>query len=472
MSGDRPKIVVADDDATTRRLLAAVFGADGIDVVLAEDGTEAVAAVVHEKPSAVLLDLRMPGMGGLEALGKIRELAPEVPVLILTSHGEVATAVEAIRLGAYDFLQRPIDNDVLVITVRRALERRQLVEKVKSLEKQLGGGAALALLAAPSDTMKHVVEQVRTVAPSGFTVLVQGETGTGKELVARAIHQESGRRGTFVALDCGAIPENLLESELFGHEKGAFSGADRRRDGHLVAAEGGSFFLDEVGNLPAATQAKLLRVLQEKQVTLLGGTRPRALDVRFIAATNEPLGETAARGFREDLYYRLAEFTIKLPPLRARGDDVLFLADRFADEAQMELRRPLQGLADDARAALRAHGWPGNVRELRNVVRQLVLQAAPGSLLRAADVRALLGKGAAGRGAKTTAAPAATRGRSLKEISAAATATAEGEAIRDALRRTGGNKAEAARLLEVDYKTLYTKMKRYGLPPGGGEKER
>jgi two-component system nitrogen regulation response regulator GlnG len=322
------------------------------------------------------------------------------------------------------------------------------------------GGRAEPPLCPASPGMRTVVRRLLQVAPFNFTVLIQGETGVGKELVARALHEESGRAGKpFVPIDCGAIPDNLLESELFGHEKGAFSGADRRKKGLFSLAQGGTLFLDEVGNLPVGIQAKLLRVLQERKVLPLGATVPRQLDVRFVAATNVPLECAVREGrFRQDLYYRLAEFTIAVPPLRDRGADVLLLAQRFIEDAGVELRRPATVLSDAAAQLVRAHDWPGNVRELRNVIRQAVLLAR-GAVIELEDIQGLLQ-------AHEAPVEAESGDRSLKEIADAAAAEAERRAIEATLRRTGGNKSQAARLLKVDYKTLHTKVKRYGLSGG------
>jgi two-component system nitrogen regulation response regulator GlnG len=338
-----------------------------------------------------------------------------------------------------------------------------VVEGVAGVAATLDGRARPLCPSAGGSSMRHVVRRLLQVAPFNFTVLIQGETGVGKELVARALHEESGRASKpFVPIDCGAIPDNLLESELFGHEKGAFSGADRRKKGLFSLAQGGTLFLDEVGNLPVGTQAKLLRVLQERKVLPLGATVPRALDVRFVAATNVPLDAAVREGrFRQDLYYRLAEFTLVVPPLRDRGGDVLLLAQRFIDDAALELGRPAPLLSSAAANLISAHAWPGNVRELRNVIRQAVL-LAHNAVIDASDLVALL---------KTydgpLTAPRNPGERSLKEISDAAAAEAERRAIEEALHRTGGNKSQAARLLKVDYKTLHTKAKRYGL--GGGD---
>jgi two-component system nitrogen regulation response regulator GlnG len=298
---------------------------------------------------------------------------------------------------------------------------------------------------------------VRAVATSAFSVLVLGETGTGKELVAQAIHRRSQRR-PFIAIDCGAIPEPLLESELFGHERGAFTGAERRKEGRFHLAAGGSFFLDEVGNLPLGLQAKLLRVLESREVVAVGAARPTPLDVRFIAATNDDLQARASDGrFRADLYFRLAQYTISLPPLRARVADIAHLAHRFMAEVAVELRRPTHEIARDALVALERHTWPGNVRELRNVIRQAVLESNDG-VLRRALVQRFLGRPAAAGGPRL-AAP----GRSLRAVAAEAAREAERQLICETLRATRGNKAQAARALQTDYKTLHVKMKQLGI---------
>jgi len=318
---------------------------------------------------------------------------------------------------------------------------------------------SLRWLMGPSPDVRNIVEQITQVADSNFTILIQGETGTGKELVARAIHDLSSRRHKpFVALDCGAIPETLIESELFGYERGAFTGADRRKEGYFQIAEGGTLFFDEIVNLPLTTQAKLLRVLQERRIQRLGGRRDEPVDVRVVAAYNVPLpGEIRAGRFRPDLYYRLNEFVIVLPSLRERRSDIRFLARRFLTEASMELRRPVHGISDAAIDVLSAYPWPGNVRELRNVMRRAVLVCS--DVIRPGDLTGLHADGVSG----STVKPAAVFpvGLSLKQITDTALAEAETHAIRQVLRATRGNKTEAARLLKTDYKTLHVKMKRH-----------
>lgn len=456
----RQRLLVADDEGVNRRLMTAVFTAEGFDVEVAEGGRAALAAIAASPPALLLLDLKMPDLGGLEVLAALRQKQSQLPVIVITSHGDVPAAVEATQLGAYDFLIRPINNDKLVLSVRRALERQNIELELSTLRRDAQAGDALLRLRGLGRAMQLVVERVRSVATSPLTVLLQGETGTGKEVVARAVHQESDRRGRpFVALDCGAIPESLLESELFGHTRGAFSGANQRKDGQLQLADGGTLFLDEVSNFNLGTQAKLLRVIQERKLLPLGGTQPIAVDVRLIAATNHNLLEQVHAGkFRQDLYFRLAEFVISLTPLRERREDVLPLARRFLEEASLELHRPASMLSPEAALALEACDWPGNVRELRNAIRQATLSASSVTI-ELEDVRHLLG----GQPVLAAEQIPVAMGSSLKQIAAAASAAAEQQAIVEALRSTQGNKAAAARMLKTDYKTLYLKLKRYGL---------
>jgi DNA-binding NtrC family response regulator len=458
------RVLVIDDNSTNRKLLKATFQAEGFEVVLTDSGEAGLASITAQQPSVVLLDLRMPGLGGIETLVRIKKLSPHLPVIVLTADGDIASAVEATKLGAHDFLTRPINGERLVLTIRHAIELRQLSGEVQDLRRHLAAGRAISKLVGAGDEMRQVVQQIGQVAPSSFTVLIQGETGTGKELVARAVHQESARRDKpFIALDCGAIPEGLLESELFGYEKGAFTGAAQRKAGHVQLADGGSLFLDEIGNLSLATQAKLLRVLQERQIQPLGGAQALAVDVRFIAATNDSLlAEVEAGRFRQDLYFRLAEFTITVPPLRERRVDILPLASRFQEETCVELRRSATQISDEAATLLRGHSWPGNVRELRNVIRQAVLQSS-GVRVEASDVQPLLNERSPTACVTTSIAVA---GQSLKQIAQAATTEAEKQAIVEALRSTRGNKTKAARLLQVDFKTLHLKIRKYGLPSG------
>jgi two-component system nitrogen regulation response regulator GlnG len=460
MIGRPPRILVVDDESEIRGILRDCLKADGYEVFEAEDGAAAVERVRSTRPAVVLLDIAMPKKSGLDALPELKEIDPELPVVICTAAVDVPTAVKAMRLGAYDYLTKPFDVDLLLLTVKRALERRALQQRVEELRSQ-SEGVTLAERMGSSRQIQEVIRQVAQVAKSNFTVVIQGETGTGKELVARAIHQQSARaKGPFVAVDCGAIPETLVESELFGYEKGAFTGAHRKKDGQFQFASGGTLFLDEIGNLPLAVQAKLLRAIEERQVTPLGSNRAVPVDVRIIAASNIALEEEVRTGrFRADLYYRLSEFAITLPPLRERQEDIAFLAQRFLAEVSMELRHPVRTISDEALALLLGHSWPGNVRELKNVIRKAALLAE--DVITPEHLPAL----------SVAVIPPRRPGPrepvgedlSLREVAEMAAAEAERQAIRQALEATRGNKSQAARLLRTDYTTLHAKMKRYGI---------
>jgi DNA-binding NtrC family response regulator len=458
------KLLVIDDDEASCRLVRAIFSAEGYDVVAAHDGRSGLARAIADVPNLVFLDLGLPEVGGLEVLQKLRGAAPALPIVMLTADRDLKSAVRATQLGAFDYLTKPIDQEEILIVVRRALEVQALQTEVEDLRRQLSDGGSLATQMGPSAQIKDVVEQVKLVASSNFTVLILGETGTGKEVVAQAIHRASERRQKpFVAVDCGAIPEQLLESELFGHERGAFTGADRRKTGRFQLAESGTFFLDEVGNLPMSLQAKLLRVLESRQVQPVGGQKADPLDVRFVAATNHDLQERAEAGqFRSDLYFRLAQYTISLPALRERKSDIAHLADRFLQEASIELRHPVQQILPQALEVLQDHPWPGNVRELRNVVRQAVLRTKD-MAIRPDVVRAILRKPEAVAPQATASVPIRSGEKSLKEIAEEAAQVAERQAICETLRVTKGNKSQAAKVLRTDYKTLHLKMNRFGI---------
>jgi DNA-binding NtrC family response regulator len=448
-------VLCADDEPQIRRLIADVLGSRGFQVLTAEDGREALSRFEADRPDLVLLDLRMPHVDGLQVLSRIKTQNPALPVVLISGHGDIRTAVDAMRLGAYDFIEKPFLVDHLLATVERAVQR------LDSSATRAGAPAAerpLTDILGESRAMREVVAQIQRVAGTTFTVIVIGETGTGKELVSRAIHEASDRNGgELVAVDCGAIPENLIESELFGHERGAFTGADRRREGYFLQARGSTLFLDEIANLPLATQAKLLRALQERVIHPLGG-RPISIDVRVIAATNVSLEAGVRTGrFRSDLFYRLSEFTITIPPLRDRREDIPILAHRFLDETSVELSHPRgRSLHGDAIDLLLQHDWPGNVRQLRNVIRRAALIGP--EIIRPEHID-LVSRSIASTPEEAGSLPAA----SLKTIAETALSAAERRAIGEALIGARGNKSRAARLLGTDYKTLHLKMRRYGM---------
>jgi DNA-binding NtrC family response regulator len=456
-----PTLLVIDDDDASRRLIAAICAGDNIEVRAALDGKSGLAVAQREPIDVVILDLGLPDMNGIEVLERLRAAHPHVPVVMLTANTEIKSAVRATQLGAFDYLTKPIDPEHIALVVRRALETHALRVEVHALRKQVGDGGSLATKMGPSREIALIAEQVRIVASTEFSVLIVGETGAGKELVAQAVHRSSERRDhPFIAIDCGAIPEALLESELFGHEKGAFTGAERRKQGRFELAAGGTIFLDEIGNLPSTLQAKLLRVLESRQLQAVGAAKSKLVDARFVAATNEDLQQRIADGrFRADLYFRLAQYTIALPPLRARASDIAHLAQLFVEEVSVELRRPVQAIAPEALALLQRHKWPGNVRELRNVIRQAVLESKE-MTLRRNHVQKALGKEV---GSAASSASASTAGRSLREIASSAAREAERQAITEVLRASQGNKSQAARLLQTDYKTLHVKIGQLGI---------
>jgi DNA-binding NtrC family response regulator len=455
------KLLVVDDDESNCLLVRAIFRKEGLETLFAHDGPTGLRMAEANEPDVVLLDLRLPGIDGLEVLKRLKQASPSMPVIMLTGSLEVKNAVRAMQLGAFDYLTKPIDTEEVTVVVQRARETLALRKEVEVLRRHVGRGASDALAAqmGASRQVAHLVEQVGVVAESNFTVLILGETGTGKEVIAQAIHQQSARRQkSFTALDCGAIPEALLESELFGFEKGAFTGAERRREGHFKLAQGGTCFLDEIGNLPLGLQAKLLRVLESGELQPVGADKTTRMDVRFIAATNHDLQSRIGRGdFRSDLYYRLAQYTITVPPLRERLEDLEYLAQRFLNEAGVELRRPVETIVPAAVAALRAHDWPGNVRELRNVIRQAVLKTNDLEI-DASDISAAIGTPPA-----AAPAPAGVPSQSLRATADQAAKSAERSAIVETLRVTNGNKSQAAKLLQTDYKTLHLKMKQLGI---------
>lgn len=456
--------MIVEDDPLTRKLLQTLLGkVGGYHVAIAEDGASAIKQAERFEPQTVILDMNLPDMNGLDILQKLKASYPHLPVIMLTGVTDIQTAVKAIQQGAYNYLTKPVQNDQLLITVEHAVERCELLNEMKQLRQKSGKSPALGRILGKSKAVQEVIGQIQKVADSQLTVLIQGQTGTGKELAARALHEESSRRDRpFVAIDCGAISENLLESELFGHEKGSFSGADRKKEGQLVLANGGTLFLDEVGNLPLGLQSKLLRVLQERQVRPVGANHSQSIDVRFVAATNAPLEDEAKAGkFRQDLYYRLAEFIIELPSLKQRKDDVLILAQRFREEACVELKRFVSSISQEAEQLLADHPWPGNIRELRNVIRQAVLMASD-SEIQTDQIKSLLklSKTAETASLVEMTVPA---GLSLKKVGEIAVEEAEKQAIRNVLRATQGNKSQAAKILKTDYKTLHVKIKKYGL---------
>ncbi len=414
-------------------------------------------------PDAVLLDVKMPGMNGMEVLRRCHSLYPSLPVLIMTAYGGIDNAVESIKMGAYDYLCKPIDNKTLLQKLREAVSSkgRQTYPSDDSPHSQAKELTNLSKILGPSTAISKVVKDVLLVAPSEFTVVIQGESGTGKELVARFVHESSRRaRAPIIPLDCGAIPETLFESELFGYEKGAFTGANAQSPGKFELADGGTLFLDEIGNMPLSCQAKLLRAIQERTFFRIGGRKPLKVNIRLIVATNQDLVSSAVKGkFSIDLFYRLSEFTIYIPPLRERKEDIVYLAKRFLEATNFELNKKVEGFSDSALEFLAEYSWPGNVRQLRSVVRRAVLQADRMIYPEHISVeRVRLSR-------DKTPGPDPVDwswdGSSLKEIVRRITRNVERNVLAHVLEKTKGNKAEAARLLQIDYKTIHTKVRQY-----------
>jgi len=463
-------ILIADDEKDMRWLLSNILKEDGYAVFEAEDCRHALGFLrKNSPPDLVLLDLRIPTeTDGMDLLKKIKEINLEIRVIILTAYGSIGSAVEAIKLGAYDYLTKPFQNERLRLTIRRALESQALTREVNQLKTDFEKDLDLESIMGRGQEIRKVFDRIKKVASTNFTVLIEGESGTGKEIVAKAIHKASLRKnGLFIAVDCGAIPDTLIESELFGYERGAFTGADREKKGQFELANNGTIFLDEIGNLPYHVQNKLLRMIQERKIQKLGGKRALPIDVRIIVATNIPLLQLVKGGkFRSDLYYRLNEFKIELPPLRKRKEDVPFLTQEFIKEGNEELRKNVKGLSKESLAILINHYWPGNVRELKNIIKRSVLLAEeviePSHLIFDQDTIPLH---------QPTLPEEAAEGASLREITKNALYLVEKREIERALFRSAGNKSKASKMLKIDYKTLLSKIKEYQITYGANSME-
>lgn len=448
------RVLVVDDDAAHRTMLRTVVGGWGYEIVDADDGEAAVATVRANPVDLVLMDIRMVRVSGIEALEQIKAINPAIPVVLMTAYASVEMAVDALKKGAYDYLIKPLDFDKLHLTLERALEHIRLKAENRQLKQQLAGGLRSPDIVGSSPAMVRLMETVVQVAASEATVMVTGESGTGKELVAAAIHHNSPRKaGPFVKVNCAAITETLLESELFGHEKGAFTGADRRKEGRFVQADGGSLFLDEVGEMPVSMQVKLLRVLQERELTRVGGEQTIDVDVRLIVATNRDLAQMVRAGtFREDLYYRLNVVELKTPPLRDRREDIPLLAAHFLRGFAEKNRKSTDRFSPRAMDLLIRHPWPGNVRELMNTIERAVVLARSDCLDEADFPSLAQGLPEADADLSGGLFPADVP---LERI--------EREAIDKTLASAGGNKSEAARRLGITRKTLREKVKKYNL---------
>ncbi|MDQ7778904.1 MAG: sigma-54 dependent transcriptional regulator [Planctomycetota bacterium] len=449
---DKTRILVADDEPGMRRSLCDWLSEDGYEVVAVPDGPTAIKEVQEGDWNILLVDLKMPGMDGLEVLGKVTKINRDLPVIIVTAYATVDTAVAAMKEGAHDYLVKPVDPEELSLMLKKIVERQNLEKEIRFLKKELTKQYQFEDIVGKSRAMQEVFQLIRTIAPMPSTVIIEGASGTGKELTARAIHNNSPRaKGPFVALACGALAENLQESELFGYEKGAFTGALTQKKGKLELAGGGTLFLDDVADLSPKTQVDLLRVIQEREIRRLGGDTPINVDVRVIAATNRDLKQLIQDGkFREDLFYRLNVIKVHLPPLRERKEDIPLLVNRFILKYNIECGKKVELLSGEAMRLLMSYDWPGNVRELENVVERAVV-VSDGPIVQVQHVPKEL---AESKGNPAACADAGVgKDLSLDEM--------EKKHIRSVLDRTGGNIQEAAKLLGIHRVTLSKKLKRF-----------
>jgi two-component system response regulator HydG len=442
-------ILVADDEKAHRLMLRAHLEREGFDVVEASDGQDAIAKVGERIVNLVLMDIRMPVIDGIEALKRIRKINTSVPIILMTAYGSIDSAVEALKSGAEDYLTKPLDMDELIIKVKKALRYHQLEEENILYKERLGIRFDFSRIIGTSPVMKELFETLSMVAPTEATILLLGESGTGKELVANAIHQNSPRRERpYVKVNCAALPETLLESELFGHEKGAFTGAIEKKKGRFELADGGTIFLDEIGEMSLPTQTKILRVLQEREFEPVGGTKTIKVDVRIIAATNKQLEQEVSRGkFREDLYYRINVVPIMIPPLRERREDIPLLAGHFLQIYSDKNKRAIRGFEQGVMQAFMQHTWPGNVREIENIVERMVIMAR-GDTIALDDLPPALAHHQQEEGTR----PSPT---SLRDV--------ERETIVKTLQQTGGNRTRAAAILGITRKTLQNKIKEFAI---------
>ncbi|MBI5167656.1 MAG: sigma-54-dependent Fis family transcriptional regulator [candidate division NC10 bacterium] len=444
------RVLVIDDEEAQRGLIAGFFKKQGLEVAAAEGGSQGLERLQKEPFDLVLVDYRMPGISGLEVLREVKRVNPEIPVIVMTAYGTIETAVQAMKEGAYDYLTKPVDLDDLWHRIERARERQWLLAENRELKERLQERYHFDQIIGESGKMQEVLALVHRVSNSGATVLIRGESGTGKELIAKAIHYNSPRaEGPFIKVNCAALPENLLESELFGHEKGAFTGAVSSRIGRFEAADKGTIFLDEIGDLSPSLQVKLLRVLQEREFERLGSNRTIKVDVRIIAATNRDL-EAVVRGgrFREDLYYRLNVVPISIPPLRERREDLPPLMDHFLTKLSLENRKTITGLTREARDALMRYEYPGNVRELENILERAVVLARS-ETIGLSDLPISLQEPKAGEETEKSL-PSLLEG-------------IERRMIVEALQKSQGVQTKAAELLGISERMLRYKLKKYGI---------
>jgi len=466
MSDERAmRVLVVDDERSMREFLEILLKRDGYEVITAPNGARAVELFREAPTDIVLTDLKMPGMTGLEVLEQVKKLRPATEVIVFTAYQTVETAIEAMQKGAFHYVSKPFNNEELKLTLKKCVEKKQLFDENLELKREVAAGAGLTIdgFVFKSPKMENVFQLVQTVAPTRSSVLILGESGTGKEVIARAVHRLSKRRAEpFIPVDCGAIPENLLESELFGHVKGAFTGALTTKKGMFAVAEGGTLFLDEVAELPLHLQVKLLRVLQERKIKPVGDVSEVAVDVRIIAATNRDIDRMVAEGkFREDLYYRLNVITVQVPPLRERAEDVPHIAQHFLKRFAAEFGKPARWFSPEAIRLLKDYGYPGNVRELENIIEHAVTFSNDETIGRASLPERLHEKTAAPGAAQ--AAPAdfvlPDAGFNVDDYLAGI----EKRILLQALEKAGGSKTQAAKHLGITFRSMRYKLEKYGM---------
>lgn len=441
----RVNILIVDDEEIVRDSLSTWLKEDGYDVTAVESGVKALEVLPQKEWNLILVDLKMPGMDGLQLMDEIKKVKPEIPVIIITAYATVDTAVKAMKKGAYDYLVKPFNPEDLSHTIRKILEHEELLKENIYLRKELKKQYVLHDMVSKNHKMIEIFELVHTIAKSSSTVLIQGESGTGKELLARAIHAESSRKeGPFMSVSCAALTETLLEAELFGYEKGAFTGADTTKKGKIELAKGGTLFLDEIGDISLKLQMDLLRVIEQKEFRRVGGTEVIKVDARIIAATNRDLKKAIQEGkFREDLYYRLNVFSIYIPPLRERKEDIPLLVENFIEKFNIEMKKNIEGIEENAMKLLLSYDWPGNARELRNVIERAMV-VAKGRVITESDLNLF---------SSVDRQPLANK--SLEEV--------EKEHIKLVLDNNNWNIMKSATILGIDRVTLYKKIKKYGL---------
>ena len=454
----KPQILIVDDEEKIRKVLSRMLEDENYGVKSVENGQKAIAILNSYKPDVIIMDQNMPGINGIEALVTIKEKNPNLTVIIITAHGEVSLAVDAIKKGAYDYLEKPFDNDKLLLLIKRAMDHQRLTVEISDLKRKLTEQKSFESIIGTNEKMKKVIEQAKCAADTDTTVLIQGESGVGKEIIANAIHQTSRRKdGPFITVNCGAIPFSLIESELFGHEKGAFTDAKETKPGKFEQADGGTLFLDELGELPLDAQVKLLRVLEDKKITKVGGIKPIPVNVRILSATNNNLEERVQKGsFRLDLYYRLNIFPIQIPPLRDRKDDIPLFIEYFINVFNCELGLHIKNMSKEAVDRLLNYNWPGNIRDLQNAIQSAMILCREGTITREHLPMRI-------KGYPVIDGTKQVFNSGLDESLKSINSKLEKELIIEALNKCNYNRTETANLLKISRKTLFNKMKQYNL---------